>query len=258
MAKWRILIGVTGGIAAFKAASVVSALVQRGHEVRVCMTRSAEQFVGRPTFQAISRGPVYGDVFQEEDPAVVAHIDLADWADAVVVCPCTANTVGKVAGGIADDMLTNVLLATRAPVYLALAMNVHMYQNAIVQQNMKRLAEVGYTLLQPEEGFLACGYVAKGRMLEPEQIVQTVIQSLEQRYANRMKQVYVIPSETKLYETSTQSVYSLREVSRETEDMLRHTLMQKGCSVTLLPQSATPEEMMATIQLATEKIIIAP
>lgn len=167
----KILLCVTGGIAVFKAAALTSKLTQAGALVKVMMSESAMKFVTPLTFQALSRHDVYTDTFDEKDSAVIAHIDLADWADVVLVAPATANCIGKLAGGIADDMITTTLLATTAPVWIAPAMNVHMYENKIVQKNMMTLKALGYTFIEPGEGFLACGYVAKGRLEEPEVII---------------------------------------------------------------------------------------
>ncbi|PKJ56599.1 bifunctional phosphopantothenoylcysteine decarboxylase/phosphopantothenate--cysteine ligase CoaBC [Bacillus sp. SN10] len=167
----KILLCVTGGIAVFKAAALTSKLTQAGAIVKVMMSESAMKFVTPLTFQALSRHDVYTDTFDEKDSAVIAHIDLADWADVVLVAPATANCIGKLANGIADDMITTTLLATTAPVWIAPAMNVHMYENKIVQKNMMTLKTLGYTFIEPGEGFLACGYVAKGRLEEPEVII---------------------------------------------------------------------------------------
>ncbi|HDR7631475.1 bifunctional phosphopantothenoylcysteine decarboxylase/phosphopantothenate--cysteine ligase CoaBC [Bacillus mycoides] len=167
----KILLCVTGGIAVFKAAALTSKLTQAGATVKVMMSESAMKFVTPLTFQALSRHDVYTDTFDEKDSAVIAHIDLADWADVVLVAPATANCIGKLANGIADDMITTTLLATTAPVWIAPAMNVHMYENKIVQKNMMTLKALGYTFIEPGEGFLACGYVAKGRLEEPEVII---------------------------------------------------------------------------------------
>ena len=123
----KIVIGVTGGIAAFKAAALTSKLVQAGAHVKVIMTESATEFVTPLTFQALSREPVYTNTFIEPDPTKIAHIELADWADAFIIAPATANIIGKLANGLADDMLTTTLLATKAPIYMAPAMNVNMY-----------------------------------------------------------------------------------------------------------------------------------
>lgn len=170
----KILLCVSGGIAAYKAAALTSKLTQAGYEVKVIMTLSATKFISPLTFQALSRNEVYTDTFIENNPKVIAHIDVADWPDLVLVAPATANTIGKLANGIADDMLTTTLLATTAPIWIAPAMNVHMYSNSAVQQNMKTLAEYGYRFIEPGEGYLACGYVGKGRLEEPETIVQLV------------------------------------------------------------------------------------
>ncbi len=173
-----IILGVTGGIAAYKSASLASRLVQLGADVRVVMTTSAVKFITPLTFQAIVRSRVIVDTFDEAEPSVISHIDLADRADAIVVAPATANAIAKFALGLGDDMLSTILLASRAPVFVAPAMNVHMYNNAIVQSHMQTLGQRGYTFVEPGEGFLACGYTGKGRMAEPEQIVNVITDKL--------------------------------------------------------------------------------
>ncbi|USK86527.1 bifunctional phosphopantothenoylcysteine decarboxylase/phosphopantothenate--cysteine ligase CoaBC [Peribacillus asahii] len=168
----KILLCVTGGIAVYKAAALTSKLTQAGASVKVIMSDSARQFVTPLTFQALSRHDVYTDTFDEKDSAVIAHIDLADWPDLILLAPATANVIGKLANGIADDMVTTTLLATEAPVWVAPAMNVHMYAHPAVQKNMDTLRSFGYQFIEPGEGYLACGYVGKGRLEEPETIVQ--------------------------------------------------------------------------------------
>ncbi|TQR17446.1 bifunctional phosphopantothenoylcysteine decarboxylase/phosphopantothenate--cysteine ligase CoaBC [Psychrobacillus soli] len=170
----KIIVCVTGGIAVYKAVALVSKLTQAGANVKVIMTKSAMEFVQPLTFQAMSRNDVYFDTFDEKDSSVIAHINLADWADLVIVAPATANVIGKLANGIADDMVTTTLLATTAKVWIAPAMNVHMYENAAVIRNIDQLSKDGYSFVEPSEGFLACGYVGKGRLEEPEKIVQLV------------------------------------------------------------------------------------
>ncbi|GGC90875.1 phosphopantothenoylcysteine decarboxylase [Thalassobacillus devorans] len=170
----RIVLGVSGGIAVYKASALTSKLVQAGAEVKVIMTESAMEFVTPLTFQALSRNPVYTDTFDEKDPRYIAHIDLADWADLFLIAPATANIIGKLANGIADDMLSTTLLATEAPVYVAPAMNVHMYAHPAVIKNMTTLEQWGYKFIEPGEGYLACGYVGKGRLEEPETIVSVL------------------------------------------------------------------------------------
>ncbi len=171
----KILLCVTGGIAVYKAVALVSKLSQAGAEVKVIMTESAMEFVTPLTFQAMSRNDVYFDTFDEKNSRVIAHIDLADWADLVVVAPATANVIGKLANGIADDMVTTTLLATIAEVWIAPAMNVHMYGNKAVIRNINILHEDGYQFIEPSEGFLACGYIGKGRLEEPEKIVELIM-----------------------------------------------------------------------------------
>ncbi|MCF6410512.1 bifunctional phosphopantothenoylcysteine decarboxylase/phosphopantothenate--cysteine ligase CoaBC [Pseudalkalibacillus salsuginis] len=183
----HILLCVTGGIAVFKAAALTSKIRQAGYDVKVMMTKSAMEFVTPLTFQTLSRNPVYHDTFDEKDPSGVAHIDLADWADLVVIAPATANSIGKLANGIADDMVSTTLLATSAPVMLAPAMNVHMYGHPAVFENMERLADFGHRFIEPGEGLLACGYVGKGRLAEPEEILASINQFFTEA-ANRILQ----------------------------------------------------------------------
>ncbi|MFC0216063.1 bifunctional phosphopantothenoylcysteine decarboxylase/phosphopantothenate--cysteine ligase CoaBC [Paenibacillus chartarius] len=174
----RIVLGVCGGIAAYKAAALCSKLTQAGADVRVIMTKSAVQFVAPLTFQTLSRHDVYVDTFDEKDASVVAHIDLADHADLFVIAPATANLIGKLALGLGDDMLSTTLLATTAPLFIAPAMNVHMYENAAVMKNMETLRQRGVRFIEPGVGQLACGYVGRGRLEEPEAILAAL-----ERYA---------------------------------------------------------------------------
>lgn len=170
----NILLCVTGGIAVYKAAALTSKLVQAGFNVKVMLSESAEKFVTSLTFQALSRNDVFIDTFDEKNPQVIAHIDLADWADLILVAPATANTIGKLACGIADNMITTTLLAATSPVWIAPAMNVHMYDHPAVKKNLAILAEYGCQFIEPSEGYLACGYVGKGRLEEPEKIVKLI------------------------------------------------------------------------------------
>lgn len=170
----KILVCVTGGIAVYKAVALVSKLAQANADVKVMMTESAKEFVTPLSFQVMSRNDVFFDTFDEKDSSVIAHIDLADWADLIIVAPATANVLGKVANGIADNMVTTTLLATTAEVWFAPAMNVDMYQNKAVIRNIDTLSNDGYRFIEPSEGFLACGYVGKGRLEEPEKIAELV------------------------------------------------------------------------------------
>ncbi|MBW8351799.1 bifunctional phosphopantothenoylcysteine decarboxylase/phosphopantothenate--cysteine ligase CoaBC [Bacillus sp. IITD106] len=174
MSGKNILVCVSGGIAVYKACTLTSKLVQNGYNVKVIMSESAMKFVSPLTFQALSRNEVYTDTFIENNPKVIAHIDAADWADLIIVAPATANMIGKLANGIADDMISTTLLAATAPVWIAPAMNVHMYSHPAVQKNIDALYQFGHRFIEPGEGYLACGYVGKGRLEEPEAIVELI------------------------------------------------------------------------------------
>lgn len=178
----KVLLCVTGGIAVYKAADLTSKLVQSGAIVKVVMSDSACKFVTPLTFQSLSRNEVYVDIFDEKNSNEIAHIALADWADIILIAPATANIMGKIAGGIADNMISTILLATTSPVWLAPAMNVHMYDHPAVQKNIDILAGYGYKFIEPSEGYLACGYVGKGRLEEPLNIVSL----LEKHFSNAM------------------------------------------------------------------------
>jgi phosphopantothenoylcysteine decarboxylase/phosphopantothenate--cysteine ligase len=170
----RIVVGLTGGIACYKAADLVRLIVQGGATARVVMTRHAQEFITPLTLQTLSGNPVSTDTFSLTQESEIGHIRLADDADAVVVAPATANVIGKLAAGIADDLLTTVLLATRAPKLLAPAMNVHMFENPIVQENLRRLRVAGYHVVGPASGSLACGYTGLGRLSEPADVLEEI------------------------------------------------------------------------------------
>jgi phosphopantothenoylcysteine decarboxylase/phosphopantothenate--cysteine ligase len=169
-----IVLGVSGGIACYKAVELVRLLTKAGHRVQVIMTHGAMEFVTPLTFQTLSGNPVASETFNLTQESEIGHINLADCADLFVIAPATANIVGKIANGIADDLLSTVVMATQAPVLIAPAMNIHMFENPIVQENLRKLSRVGYRILQPAEGFLACGYEGKGRLPDPEKIADEV------------------------------------------------------------------------------------
>lgn len=172
----NILLGVTGGIAAFKSAGIVSLLRKKGYDVKVVMTKNATNIIGPLTLETLSRNRIYVDMWDTNSHYEVEHIALADWADAVLIAPATYNIIGKVANGIADDMLSTILsaVAGRVPVFFALAMNVNMYENPILKENIKKLKSYGYRFIDADEGLLACNYVAKGRMKEEKEIVAEI------------------------------------------------------------------------------------
>lgn len=166
----KVLLGVTGSIAAYKAAELVRMLVRGGNEVQVVMTPAACQFVAPLTFQTLSRNPVHVDTFEKPVTWVPGHVSLATWADIVLVAPASANTLAKMRMGIADNLLTSLLLATRATVAVAPAMNDGMWVNAATQENLSVLRSRGVLVISPDEGALACGTSGPGRMAEPGHI----------------------------------------------------------------------------------------
>jgi phosphopantothenoylcysteine decarboxylase/phosphopantothenate--cysteine ligase len=169
-----VVVGVSGGIACYKAAELARLLRTAGARVRVVMTRHAQEFITPLTLQTLAGEPVSTELFDLTQESEIGHIRLADTADAVVVAPATANVIGKLAAGIADDLLTTVLLATRAPVLIAPSMNVHMFENPVVQANLERLRELGRRIVAPGVGYLACGYEGAGRLADPEVIVAEI------------------------------------------------------------------------------------
>ena len=170
----RVLVGVTGGIAAYKACELLRLLTRADHEVRVVATANALRFVSPLTLQTLSGHPVRSDLFSLTDESEISHIDLADWADVVVVAPATANVLAEIACGLAGDLLTTVALATQAPMIAAPAMNVNMYRHPATQENLALLAKRGVTLVGPDRGELACGWEGEGRLVEPAEIAAAV------------------------------------------------------------------------------------
>ena len=171
LAGYEVVVCVTGGIAAYKTAALVSKLVQEGCGVTVAMTRNARRFVGPTTFRALTGRPVLTSLWRPPSPGEMAHLDPSEVADLIVVAPGTANIIGKLAGGIADDLVSTLLLGAACPVLLAPAMNVRMWRHVAVQRNVAFLREHGFLLVGPEEGWLACGVTGPGRMSEPEELL---------------------------------------------------------------------------------------
>jgi phosphopantothenoylcysteine decarboxylase / phosphopantothenate---cysteine ligase len=181
----RVVLGVSGGIACYKAAELVRLLVRGGFSVQVVMTREAAHFVSPLTFQTLSGHPVATEIFNLTEESEIGHINLADQAEVFVIAPATANVIGKIASGIADDLLTTVVMATKAPVLIAPSMNVHMLENPVVQENIRKLRRLGYHLMEPADGYLACGYEGKGRLPEPEDIVEEIRGLLKKKRSDR-------------------------------------------------------------------------
>lgn len=222
----KVLLCVSGGIAAYKAVQLTSKLTQNGFDVKVMMTGNATKFVMPLSFQAISRNDVYTDTFDEKDPAKIAHIDLADWPDVIVIAPATANIIGKLANGIADDMVSTTLLATEKPVFIAPAMNVHMYNHPVVQENIARLKSFGYHFIEPSEGYLACGYVGKGRLEEPEIIVEHVktffVQNKQQFLRGKTVLISAGPTREKIDPVRYLSNYSSGKMGYAIAEVAQH------------------------------------
>ena len=166
----KVLLGVTGSVAAYKACELVRLFVKNGDEVTVVMTKAATEFVTPLTFQTLSRNPVFVDQFAPPVSWKPEHISLAEAADLVVVAPATANTIAKMRFGLADNLLTATLLATRAPIVIAPAMNTGMWESPVTQDNIAALKSRGVKVVEPDDGELACGVKGKGRMMEPEKI----------------------------------------------------------------------------------------
>ena len=165
----KILLGITGGIAAFKAVELAGKFIKCGASVKTIMTRNACEFITPLTVKSITHNAVITKMFDVE--ADIEHISLADWADIIVIAPATANIIGKVASGIADDLLSTTIMATQAPKLFVPSMNVHMFENPILQENITKLSKLGYLFMEPEEGMLACGYEGKGRFPSVDEIV---------------------------------------------------------------------------------------
>lgn len=174
-----IILGVTGSIAAYKACEVTRLFVKEGHEVHVIMTDGAKKFVTPLSFRTLSRNPVAESMFDEPENWMPGHISMADKADLLVIAPCTANVISKIAHGISDDLLTATALATRAPILIAPAMNTGMWDNPATQANIALLKSRGIRMVEAGTGDLACGTTGKGRMAEPEQIAQAIAQLLQ-------------------------------------------------------------------------------
>lgn len=181
----EIVLGVTGSIAAYKAAELVRLMIKAGWGVSVVMTPNATRFVGPLTFQTLSQRAVTVDMFTEPDAWMPGHVSLADRADVLVIAPCTAHVIGQLAHGLADDALAATALACVAPLVVAPAMNVHMWEHPAIRANVALLQQRGATLVDVGQGDLACGYQGHGRMAEPEQIMRVIERVLQQRAARK-------------------------------------------------------------------------
>lgn len=181
MSNKCVVLGVTGGIAAYKSLDIVSTLVKQDIDVRVIMTKAATEFVTPLSFQSLSKNQVIVDMFEEPKSWEIQHISLAQRADLMLIAPATSNVIGKVANGIADDMLSTTIMATKAPVVFALAMNTNMYENKIVQNNIDKLKNFGYEFIEPASGRLACGDIGKGKLEKVDIICEEILSRLYEK-----------------------------------------------------------------------------
>lgn len=177
----QILVGITGGIAAYKACELIRYLVTQGADVKAMMTRGAEKFITELTIESLCGHPVYSEMFPQGKFTATHHIELADWAEGAIIVPATANIIGKIANGIGDDFVSTTAMALHCPMVIAPAMNSNMWHNPVVQKNVKFLEELGYVICYPEEGFLAEGYSGMGRLARLEYIVQHLYKSIHPR-----------------------------------------------------------------------------
>jgi phosphopantothenoylcysteine decarboxylase/phosphopantothenate--cysteine ligase len=195
----KIVIGITGGLAAYKAADIVSSLVKKGAQVKVVMTAHAMEFITPLTLETLSGNPVYCDMFSRSEAWEIDHISLAKWADLVVVVPATANILGKVAHGIADDLLSTTIMAARAQVVFAPAMNTNMYTNPIVQENIGFLKSKGYIFIPPAKGRLACGDYGEGKLADIQHILEAIDGCFSRKYDLKGIKILVTAGPTREY-----------------------------------------------------------
>ena len=174
----KIVLGITGSIAAYKSCLIIRQLIKAGAEVQVVITPAGKEFITPITLSALTQKPVVSDFFAQRDGTWHSHVALGLWADAMLIAPCTASTLGKMANGIADNMLITTYLSMKAPVFIAPAMDLDMYQHPTTQQNLEQLRSFGNHIIEPQSGFLASGLEGKGRMEEPERIVEVLSSSL--------------------------------------------------------------------------------
>ena len=237
-----VVIGVSGGIAVYKTLDVISRLRKLGVNVKVIMTKSATEFVTPLSFQSLSQNYVVCDMFEEPKTWDVEHISLAKSADVFLIAPATANVIGKIANGIADDMLTTTVMATKGKVLIAPAMNTNMYENPIVQRNISILKDLGYSFVDPESGRLACGDTGKGKLASPETIVEEVVKLLSVEKDLKGKSIVITAGPT------VESLDPMRYITNRSTGKMGYSIAKKaierGADVTLItgPTNLTPPQ----------------
>ena len=244
-----IAVGVSGGIGAYKAVEVVRCLQRRGHDVVAVMTANATRFVGPITFEAITRRPVITDQFEAGANADIEHIAIASTIDLLIIAPATANILGKLANGIADDFLSTLYLATRAPVLVAPAMNTQMFAHEAVRSNLDALAARGVRFVEPGEGYLACGWIGKGRLAEPDEIVAAAEDVLRPRGPLRSQRVLVTAGPT--YEDVDPVRYLGNRSSGRMGFAIAGEAARRGAEVTLVagPTSLDPPPVRELVRV---------
>ncbi|WP_105613969.1 bifunctional phosphopantothenoylcysteine decarboxylase/phosphopantothenate--cysteine ligase CoaBC [Vallitalea okinawensis] len=235
-----IVIGVSGGIAVYKVCDVVSRLKKLNATVHVIMTEAATEFVAPLTFQSLSQQPVVVDMFEKVEKWDIEHIALAKAADIFLVAPATANIIGKMANGIADDMLSTTVMATKAPVLVAPAMNTNMYDNPIVQKNIKSLKEFGYQFIEPESGRLACGDMGKGKLADVDTIIQAINRELIKDQPMKGLKVLITAGPTR--EPLDPVRYLTNHSSGKMGYAIAEAAVLKGAEVTLISGPVTLRE----------------
>ena len=227
-----IILGVTGSIAAYKAAYLASALVKQHADVHVLMTKNAEYFINPITFETLTGNKCISDTFDRNFEFHVGHVSLGKRADLVIVAPASANCIGKLAGGIADDMLTTTILACKCPILLSPAMNTRMYTNSIVQENLEKLRRYGYTVIEPASGYLACGDTGAGKMPEPEFLLQAVLH--ETAFEKDMQGMHVLVTAGPTQESIDPVRYITNHSSGKMGYALALNAARRGAKVTLV------------------------
>lgn len=249
----KILLGVTGGIAAYKACALTSLLVKKDCQVNVLMTPNAQKFVGAATFQALTHRHVYVDTFDTYAPECVHHIKLPEGADAFVIAPATANTIAKIAHGIADNLLTSAALVAQGVKIIAPAMNTMMYENPATQENLHTLERHGWNIIEPVQGRLACGTTGKGKMSEPEEILQTIEHIIAFPHDMAGENVIVTAGPTQ------ESIDPVRYLTNHSTGRMGFEIAKaaadRGANVTLIsgPTSLTPPKYVELVKVTTAK-----
>lgn len=246
----KIILAITGGIAAYKSALVCRRLKKLGAEVIVVMTQAGTKFITPLTMETLSENEVVTQLFPEKKMVGTRHVSLADWCDLVLIAPATANIIGKIKAGIADDILSTVVISTKSQVFFVPAMNVKMWENPILQENISKLKKLGYKFIDPGTGDLACGYEGKGRMAEPEQIVNEIMKFLSTKKDLEGKSILVTASKT------VEPIDPIRYLSNRSSGKMGFAIAQaalsRGAQVTLIsgPSSLSPPAGIKFIPVA--------